>query len=64
MSKLCKTKKEAEKTVFNYMQNDDRYDSPGFRESDFGNYYVIYNKSTNKILKSINYTPANFDVML
>ena len=64
MSKLCKTEDEASETVYNYIKNDDRYDSPKYRKSDLGDYYVVYNGSTNKILKSINYTPANFDTML
>lgn len=64
MSKLCKTNEEAMSTVSNYLKNDSRYDSPSYRKSDLGDYYVVYNASTNKILKSINYTPANFDTML
>lgn len=63
MSKLCKTETEAKNTVTNYSNNDKRYDSPTYRKSDLGDYYIVYNKSTNKILKSINYTPANFDSM-
>lgn len=63
MSKLCNTIEEAKLTVENYVSNDKRYDTPNYRKSDLGNYYVIYNKSTGKILKSINYTPANFSSM-
>lgn len=64
MSKLCKTKEEAIKTVEWYKINEKRYDTPNYRLSDDENYYVVYNESTGKILKSINYTPANFTSMI
>tara|TARA_B110000495_G_C23022839_1_gene607140 strand:+ start:1158 stop:2021 length:864 start_codon:yes stop_codon:yes gene_type:complete len=64
MSKLCKTEEEAEKTVQWYTDNDGRYDTPDYRKSDNNQYWVVYNKSSGKILKSINYTPANFDSLL
>lgn len=62
MSKLCKTKEEAQKTVKYYLENVVKlgYDSPNYRLSDDGIHYVVYNESTSKILKSINYTPADF----
>jgi predicted HAD superfamily Cof-like phosphohydrolase len=59
MSKLCKDEEEAIKTVEFYKQ-DSRYDSPSYRLSDDGKNYVVFNESTKKILKSINYTPVNF----
>ena len=63
MSKVCKDEDEAQRTVAHYEQNKDRlgYDSPAYRLSDDGRYFVVYNKSTMKILKSINYVPAVFD---
>lgn len=64
MSKSCKTEEEAQQTVEWYKTNDTPYDSPDYRKSDDGKYWVVYNKSTGKILKSINYTQANFKVML
>ena len=61
MSKLCKTEEEAKKTVEFYLQeNPQRYDSPSYRRSDDNVNWVVYNKSTMKILKSYKYTPANF----
>ena len=62
MTKFCKTEEEAKKTVKSY-EKDDRYDTPTYRLSKDGKYYVVYNKSSGKILKSINYTPANFKDM-
>ncbi len=61
MSKLCKTKAEAEATVKDYQQKYNNgtspYDSPYYYKLDNG-YYVVKNKSTGKALKSINYTPV------
>jgi predicted HAD superfamily Cof-like phosphohydrolase len=59
MSKLCSSEEEAIQTVESY-KSDSRYDSPAYRLSEDGVHYVVYNKNTKKILKSINYTPANF----
>lgn len=59
MSKLCKTEDEAIKTVEFYKQEyatgKQPYDTPAYRLSDDGSYYVVYNASSGKILKSINY---------
>ena len=33
-------------------------------KSEDGKYWVVYNKSTGKILKSINYAPVKFDSIL
>lgn len=64
MSKLCTSPEEAEKTVEwyknEYIAKRQPYDSPAFRQSECGTYYVVFNQSTGKILKSINYTPADF----
>jgi len=60
MSKLCKTEEEAKETVLYYEANKDKlgYDSPAYRKADDNINYVVYNRSTGKILKSINYHPA------
>lgn len=61
MSKLCKTEEEAQKTVDDYKKKYDDcsspYDTPYYYEKK--KYYVVKNKSTGKVLKSINYTPVN-----
>ena len=62
MTKICDSEELAIKTVQNYKENDKRYDSPNYKENEFG--YVIYNESTGKILKSMNDTPANFESIL
>jgi predicted HAD superfamily Cof-like phosphohydrolase len=65
MSKCCKDEEEAKMTVEYYMNNKDRlgYDTPAYRLSDDGKYFVVYNQSTGKILKSINYTPAEWSYL-
>ena len=59
MSKLCISEEEAINTVKWYenefKENRQPYDSPGYRKSTDGKYWVVYNKSSGKILKSINY---------
>ena len=59
MTKFCETKELAEKTVEEYKkkysEGDLRYDTPSYRLSGDGKYYVVYNESSGKILKSINY---------
>lgn len=65
MSKLCDSEKDAEDTVKWYIENQShRYDSPAIRKSEYGDKWVVYNKSTGKVLKSIYYKPATFDNIL
>lgn len=59
MSKLCTDEEEAKATVQWYLDNDTPYDSPAYRKSQNGKYWVVYNQSTGKILKSINYKPVD-----
>ena len=63
MSKLCVSEEEAKLTVESY-KLDDRYDSPTYRLSIDQKHYIVFNKSTSKILKSINYNPVSFDSLL
>lgn len=68
MSKLCKSEKEASDTVAWYEKERDEgratYDSPSSKLSDDGKYWIVYNKSTGKILKSINYHPVDLTPVL
>jgi predicted HAD superfamily Cof-like phosphohydrolase len=59
MSKFPSTEEEAKKTVEWYLNYEKKYDSPNYRKKN--EYYVVYNETTGKILKSIKYVPANFD---
>lgn len=63
MSKVCKNEDVAIRTVEYYKDEFNKgtqpYDTPAYRKSDDNKYYVVYNKSTSKILKSIEYYPVN-----
>lgn len=59
MSKACETQQEAEDTVdFYENQGTDAYIEPSDGK------YLIYRKSDNKTLKSINYSPADLKKIL
>ena len=65
MSKACKSEDEARTTVEYYIKNKDTlsYDSPSYRLSPCGTRYVVFNASTTKVLKNVNYKPACFKEM-
>ena len=54
MTKFCDSEEEAKETVEWYKANETRYDSPSYRRTDQG-YWVVFNESTSKVLKSIKY---------
>lgn len=60
MSKACKTKEEAEATMKHYLENE-RVESY-FVETD--GLFLVYRKSDNKTLKSINYSAADLKSIL
>jgi predicted HAD superfamily Cof-like phosphohydrolase len=68
MTKFCSTEEEAQKTVEWYKTQYQNgllpYKSPCYRRSPDGVHWVVYNSDNDKALKSINYTPANFDELL
>jgi len=64
MSKSCSSEQEAIDTVEWYKKNESRYDSPTYRKADTGDYWIVYNESTHKILKSINWKLVNFEDLL
>ena len=55
MSKICSSEEEAQQTVHWYKENESRYDSPCYRKSEFLDGFVVFNESTGKILKNVNY---------
>lgn len=60
MSKTCKTKEEAEATLTHYMEKDG---TEGFivkRNEE----YLVYRSSDKKVLKSVNYSPAELSKLL
>ncbi len=62
MSKICVSAEEAELTVQWYRENESRYDSPAYRESNAG--FIVYNESTGKILKNIHYKAVDLSVFM
>ena len=64
MSKFCQTEQQAIDTVLQYKklyeEGTSPYDSPDFKLSDDKKYYIIYNKSTGKTLKSKYYQEVDF----
>ncbi|NMM50445.1 pyrophosphohydrolase domain-containing protein [Marinigracilibium pacificum] len=60
MSKACETEEEAQKTVDYYKEkkNEDCY----FKKVD--GKYLVFRKSDNKTIKSINYSPADLKSIL
>ncbi len=60
MSKSCKTVEEAEQTVEFYKKRDNT--ECYVQESD--GHYLVYRKSDNKTMKSINYSPADLKQIL
>jgi len=62
MTKFPSTEEEADQTVESY-KSDTRYDTPTWRRKTDSKYYVVYNLSTGKILKCINYKPVSFQCM-
>lgn len=60
MSKLCSTEQEAQQTVEWYKERPELgYAQPAYRKGEDGDYWVVYNAATGKILKSINYHPVD-----
>ena len=71
MSKVCKNEDEADKTVQWYKDNSESYNkkNPAQAPVDpawriINGKYVVYNKLTCKVLKSVNYNPVNFNTYL
>lgn len=69
MSKVCNSEDVAKKTVAWYKEQYESgkqpYDSPAYRPDPVdSSKFVVYNESTGKILKSIEYSPVSFKTML
>lgn len=61
MSKLCKTEEEAQRSVAYYVENKDKlgYDTPSYRKAVDNVHWIVFNESTKKILKSIEWKPVD-----
>jgi len=60
MSKTCKSREEAEATVKKY------FDKDGTQSQivEKGELFLVYRKSDNKVLKSVNYSPADLKTIV
>ncbi|MGB3799779.1 MAG: nucleoside triphosphate pyrophosphohydrolase family protein [Lewinella sp.] len=59
MSKTCSSKEEAEATVKHYQTLNQEG-----RVEHSGNHYLVYRNSDNKVLKNVNYSPADLATQL
>jgi NTP pyrophosphatase (non-canonical NTP hydrolase) len=63
MSKLCSTEEIARETVEWYEREFSAgrlpYDTPAYRHDASTGMYIVFNKSTGKILKSVRYHPVD-----
>lgn len=60
MSKACLTEAEAQATVLYYLEKDG---TEAFYELS-GDKYLVFRKADHKVLKSINYSPADLEGIL
>ncbi len=60
MSKVCKTLEEAEATQKHYMEKSETESYIQKKDED----YLVYRKADGKVLKSVNYSPADIKGML
>ncbi|MGN7785808.1 hypothetical protein ACTJIJ_14875 [Niabella sp. 22666] len=60
MSKACKSEAEAEQTVQFYKEF---HDCESYFQQE-GDLFLVYRKGDNKVLKSVNYSPADLEGML
>lgn len=60
MSKRCKSREEAEKTLAHYAAKDG---TEGYIIQRDG-YFLVFRNSDNKVLKSVNYSPADLKVII
>lgn len=63
MTKACKTEKEAIETV-EYINKDKKYKEPSYKPSKNNKYWIIYDKSTGKTLKSKYYNAVNLSYLM
>ena len=62
MSKLCNTEEEAIETVKWYFENQrDRYPEPAYGSVPNSDKWVVFDKTTDKRLKSIHYSPPKIN---
>ncbi len=61
MSKSCISKAEAEKTIVHYQE---KYKVDAYYKKIDQNTFLVYRKDDDKVLKSINYSPADLKTII
>ena len=59
MTKVCLTEDDAKESVKWYKENEHRYADPTYRKSTNPKYWVVFDNTTSKILKSIKFELPN-----
>jgi len=61
MSKACKTEEEARETI-DFLTKEGKNGEVAYKQK--GEYWIVYRVSDGKVMKSINYSPANIAMFL
>lgn len=61
LSKFCTSKEEAEATIVSLLET---FPSQKYHFEEVGKYFVVKNSTTGKIMKSINYSPADLKTIV
>ncbi|NDC54902.1 MAG: hypothetical protein EBZ74_11665 [Planctomycetia bacterium] len=68
LSKLCSSQEEAEQTVNwykkKYAKGETPYDTPNYKYCEDISKFVVFNESSGKILKNVNYHPVDLSFLL
>lgn len=63
MTKVCDSEELAQQTVQSYKEDkDNKYKDPRYRAS--GKYFIVYDHSTSKILKSLNWREPKLETLM
>jgi len=65
MTKFCETEEEAQQSVQKYLNDpNSEFKTPAYRKAANNIHWVVYNESTRKVLKSLNYEPVDLTFLL
>jgi hypothetical protein len=64
MTKACIDEDQAKASLENYLKDTSLYKQPAIKRSNDGNYWIVYDSSTGKTLKSKFYEPVNLQPLV
>ena len=64
MTKACLDENQATATLDQYLKDTSVYKDPAIKQSTDGKYWIVYDRSTGKTLKSKFYQPVNLRVLV